>query len=280
MSKYADYDKISQTYDESRKAVGIEIILGFLAALDKPMQELSILDAGCGTGNYAVKIKEKVAHITCADVSKGMLEQASKKLQLCNKGGTYNLLECDISNLPLQEQQYDAVICNQSLHHLDQPGDNFKNQQQFFQHVKRVLKPGGLLIINTITHEQLRDGVWWGDLIKPAVDRMTHRFTSAEKLHELLAANDFEITNRVVPVDTIIQEEGYFDSNSLRSEAFRNGDSHFSLLTIEELNGVLSKLDDLQSDKSIDAYIQERDKLRLQYGQFTFFVARKINSWG
>lgn len=278
MSKYADYDKISQTYDESRTAVGIEIILGFLASLDTPMQDLHILDAGCGTGNYAVKIKEKVAHVTCADVSKGMLEQANKKLKLSNKGGTYNLVECDISNLPIEEQKYDAVICNQSLHHLDQPGDDFKNQRQFFTHVKRVLNPNGLLIINTITHEQLREGVWWGDLIKPAVDRMTHRFTSADKLHELLAANDFKITNRVVPVDTIIQQEGYFNPNSLRSEAFRNGDSHFSLLSADELNSVLSKLDALEADQGMAAYIEDRDKLRLQYGQFTFFVARKINS--
>ncbi|MBA2652354.1 MAG: hypothetical protein H0U73_08830 [Tatlockia sp.] len=66
------------------------------------------------------------------------------------------------------------------------------------------------------------------------------------------------------------------DPNSLRKEAFRNGDSHFSLLTKAELDDVLLQLDELESSGKIMAYIQEREKLRDQLGQFTFFVARKM----
>lgn len=273
MSKYENYDKISLTYDGTRTAVGVEIIMGFLASMPKPLNDLVILDAGCGTGNYAYKLRDKISRVVCADLSFGMLSQYKKKSQ--HKNSNEELVQCDISKLPFGDNLFDAIICNQSLHHLDDPAEDFPNQKRFFEHAYKSLKPDGLLIINTITHEQLHDGVWWGKLIKPAVERMTHRFTSVSKLHELLNDCNFKITNRVVPVDTIIQEEGYFDPDSLRSESFRNGDSHFSLLTKEELDDVLSQLDELQASGKIASYIQERDKLRNQLGQFTYFVARK-----
>ncbi|MBQ4796720.1 hypothetical protein F9U41_22100, partial [Pectobacterium versatile] len=50
MSKYEDYDAISENYDKTRTAVGIEIVLGYIASLNKERQALQILDAGCGTG--------------------------------------------------------------------------------------------------------------------------------------------------------------------------------------------------------------------------------------
>ncbi len=166
-------------------------------------------------------------------------------------------------------------MCNQSLHHLDNPEEDFPHQRHFFEQAHRALKPEGQLIISTITHDQLRHGVWWGDLIKPAVDRMIPRFTSLNQLEQLLRQAHFEITHQIVPVNIIIQEKGYFDYNSLRSEEFRNGDSHFSLLTQDELKKVLGKLDELEHEGLIDNYIQEREKLRQQYGQVTFFIIRK-----
>lgn len=275
MSQYENYDKISLTYDQTRKAVGFEIILGYLAAASKSLNEQIILDAGCGTGNYAYALKEKVKKIVCVDFSCGMLNKADEKLNQL-KAGSHELMECNISEkLPFNDHFFDAIMCNQSLHHLDRPEENFPNQKRFFEHAYRVLKPEGQLIISTITHEQLQQGVWWGELIKPAVDRMMKRFTSVSQLEQLLADTGFEITHRVVPVNAIIQERGYFDPNSLRSEAFRNGDSHFSLLTQEELETVLEKLNQLESKHLIQSYIQERDQLRMQFGQVTFFIIHK-----
>lgn len=275
MSKYENYDKISLTYDKTRKAVGYEIILGYLSATSKPINEKILLDAGCGTGNYAYALKEKLKKIICADFSQGMLKKANEKLNQL-KMGRHEIIQCDMSEtLPFENEFFDAVMCNQSLHHLDQPLEGFPNHKHFFQEAFRVLKPEGNLIISTITHEQLQHGVWWGELIKPAVDRMMHRFTSVAQLEMLLSETGFEIVQRVVPVDAIIQEEGYFDHNSLRSETFRNGDSHFSLLSSEELQKVLDKLDELESQGLIQKYIQEREKLRMQFGQVTFFIIHK-----
>lgn len=274
MSKYTNYDQISINYDKTRKAVGIEIVLGFLASLPQPPEGLRVLDAGCGTGNYAALIQRWFPKVVCLDFSMGMLKRARDKFeQQGQHQGVF--VQADMTHLPFKAGMFDAAVCNQSLHHIDEPGTDFKNQRNFFRHANRTLKPAGAIIINTITHEQLRDGVWWGDLIKPAVDRMTGRFTSNEKLHEILDAAGFEITDQIVPVSTIIQQAGYFDEDALHRKEFRDGDSHFSLLTEAELQHTLDRIDKMRAAGQLSAYIAERDRLRQRIGQFTYFVARK-----
>ncbi|WP_157830794.1 class I SAM-dependent methyltransferase [Aeromonas sobria] len=273
MSKYEDYDAISENYDNTRTAVGIEIVLGYIAVQNKERQSLQILDAGCGTGNYALELKKHYPNVWCADFSMGMLNKCKDKL--LQRGLRANLLRCDITSLPFRDDSFDVVICNQSLHHLDEPGGEFKNLAAFLQQASRSLKLDGMLLINTITHQQLHDGVWWGDLIKPAVERMKLRFTTEEQLGRLLDNAGLTIKNRVVALDSIIQQHGYFDPNSLFDKTFRDGDSHFSLLTPDELDKILSHMAKMHEQGTLEAYIHDRDHLRKSIGQFTYYVIGK-----
>ena len=275
MSTYENYDVISENYDKTRTAVGIEIILGYLSSLNKDRKKVQILDAGCGTGNYALEIKKHYPNVWCADFSMGMLEKCQKKFSKI--GQKINLLRCDISKLPFRDTSLDAIICNQSLHHLDEPDSQFKKLAQFFQQAARCLNSNGLLLINTITHQQLHDGVWWGDLIKPAVERMKQRFTTNKQLEELLDQVGLVITNRVVALDTIIQQHGYFNQNALFDKTFRDGDSHFSLLTPYELTEILQRVSEMRKRNELADYIRVRDRLRQGIGQFTYYVIRKNN---
>jgi len=273
MSKYENYDAISENYDKTRTAVGIEIVLGYIAALNKDRESLQILDAGCGTGNYALELSRHYPHIWCADFSMGMLNKCQQKFAQHDRPA--RLLRCDITRLPFRDNALDVIICNQSLHHLDEPGNQFRNLAEFLRQAERSLKPDGLLLINTITHQQLHDGVWWGDLIKAAVEKMKPRFTTDEQLAALLDRAGLAITNRVVALDTLIQQEGYFDQNALLDKSFRDGDSHFSLLTPAELDEVLNKVRQMRDRGELAAYISERDRLRKEIGQFTYYVIRK-----
>lgn len=273
MSRYENYDVISENYDKTRTAVGIEIVLGYIAALNKDPEQLQILDAGCGTGNYSLELKKHYPHIWCADFSQGMLNQCQQKFARHDLSA--RLLRCDITRLPFSNHSLDVIICNQSLHHLDEPGSGFRHLGEFLQQAARALQPDGLLLINTITHQQLHDGVWWGDLIKPAVERMKPRFTTTEQLAALLNKAGLTITNRVVALDTIIQQKGYFEPDALFDKAFRDGDSHFSLLTPEELDNILQQVKKMHDRNELAGYIQERDRLRQEIGQFTYYVIRK-----
>jgi ubiquinone/menaquinone biosynthesis C-methylase UbiE len=274
MSKYERYAETSKNYDKTRSAVGIEIALGYILSIPKKLENIRVLDAGCGTGNYAIQLKKLIPNVVSADLSQGMLKKAKEKYT-ANGLKDNDLIRCDISELPFKENYFDAIMCNQSLHHLDDANTNFKNHQQFFVHAYKVLKPNGLLIINTITHEQLEDGVWWGELIKPAVDKMKHRFLSDNQLMNLLNKFGYVSPEKIVPTSTIIQHNGYFDPDSLYKKEFRDGDSHFSLLSTDELNEVLNKLTTLKEGGEINEYISTRDKIRQRIGQFCYIIARK-----
>lgn len=274
MSNYADYEDISLSYDNSRKAVGVEIVLGYLNMMQRPMHDLIVLDAGCGTGNYAKIIGPKVKKIVCCDISAGMLEQAKKKVDsvVMNK---FDFLQADMGRLSYKNESFDVIMCNQSLHHIEVANGLFENLQQFLYNAHLLLKSKGRIFINTIIHEQLQNGVWWADLIKPAVEHTKKIFPTDLQLADFLNNTGFKVVDKVIPFHCIIQENGYHDPSSIKDAGFRRGDSHFSLLSSEQLESAFLALEKLQNENKIDKYMKKREQLRKSVGQFTCFIAEK-----
>ena len=54
----------------------------------------------------------------------------------------------DCEALPFEAESFDAVICSNSFHH-------YPNPQKFFDSVRRVLRPGGRLILQDYTAPKL-----------------------------------------------------------------------------------------------------------------------------
>ena len=232
-----------------------------------------LADVGCGTGNYAVALNDAACSVIGCDLSFGMLTVARPKR---SAGGHPGLVQCDIGfSLPFQSETLDVVTCIQVLHHLDEPGHNYLRHRQLMSEVSRVLSRGGLLIVNTITHDQLRDGVWWGELIEPAVVRMSTRFASIPALCAMADAWGLEVVRVERSCEATIQSDEYSDCRSIRSKRFRDGDPHFSLLSAEELAAALARLDEMEAAGAIDTYLAEREQLRRDLGQSTFLVAKK-----
>jgi len=142
----------------------VEVILGALTVgTGKSSKDLHILDAGCGTGNYLVAVSMFVGKITGVDWNEGMVKQAKQKTApLAN-------VQVHIGNvlsLPFSDQQFDGVICDQVIQHLQPKGSSgFANVGTFLNEVHRVLKPKGAVIINTCTPEQGATANWFLQLI-------------------------------------------------------------------------------------------------------------------
>jgi len=73
-----------------------------------------VLDAGCGTGNYAAELLQYgCGYVTLLDASPGMLEKAREKMaQQIQSGRVKEVIEAKLPAIPYPDQTFDAVMFN------------------------------------------------------------------------------------------------------------------------------------------------------------------------
>ena len=100
-----------------------------------------ILDAGCGTGGYALELTQHGYVVTGLDLSMPLLMEAQKRT---NAGRASLMLVCgDLLALPFAPH-YDGLLCRGVLNDLL----HTPSRQQVFLSLARVLRPGGVLIVD------------------------------------------------------------------------------------------------------------------------------------
>ena len=103
----------------------------------------SVLDIGCGTGTLAIAAKQRVglaASVTGVDARREMIARARKKAR--NAGADVTFAAADVENLPYSAGTFDVVLSTVMLHHLSEQA-----RQKCISEVRRVLKPGGRLLV-------------------------------------------------------------------------------------------------------------------------------------
>ncbi len=95
--------------------------------------DLSLLDVGGGTGRVSAKLKKFVKKLYLVDISSSMLEEARKK-------GLRQLSHSSSEKLPFKSNSMDRIMVVDALHH-------FPNQEKVIKELFRVVKPGGLILV-------------------------------------------------------------------------------------------------------------------------------------
>ena len=276
VSSYETYDLTSQNYDQTRIPVGTEIILGCLTRQGRPLAELTILDAGCGTGSYSKAIVGHVGRIEALDMSQGMLGQARAKLEVEATDGRIAFQQGSISELPFDDDSFDGVMINQVLHHLPDDGDaGYPLHREVFAEFARVLKPGGTLTINSCSQDQISDAYWYYHLAPGARRAMGAGFAPLEAVEVLLTDVGLTPRGRFVPVDAVGQGKTFFDGHGPLKKWWRDGDSFWARVDEEELAAALVKVRDLDAAGTLDAFVADNDKPRDHLGQITFLAASR-----
>ena len=138
-----DYNVLAQDYDLMRTA-NINVINLF--AVELPLDRKTILDFGCGTGNFAYTIKKlTTADIYGVEPSDGMREKALAKGIDVRKG--------DHSEVPFDDDFFDFIYMTDVIHHVP-------DMKMMFAEFIRVLKPNGLICILTESHRQIETRFW------------------------------------------------------------------------------------------------------------------------
>ncbi len=112
----------------------------------------SVLDIGCGAGNYDVKLLQYTSpmHMTLSDLSMPMLLKAQERVEALNTAGTTKIVKGDFRDLSVGEETFDVIMATAVLHHLRDDAD----WETSFSNFYRWLKPGG--------------SIWIFDLVKQA----------------------------------------------------------------------------------------------------------------
>jgi ubiquinone/menaquinone biosynthesis C-methylase UbiE len=99
-----------------------------------------VLDAGCGTGNYAIALAEKGFHVTGIDYSAGMLRCAKSKVtDELAEWLTFQQMDMN-KQLTFPDSSFDHVISMTSLWTVADPKFTLGE-------LTRVMKPAGTLIV-------------------------------------------------------------------------------------------------------------------------------------
>ncbi len=276
MSAYERYAVTAASYDDTRWAAGQEVILGCLAQADGSLASMTLLDAGCGTGNYARALIDRVGRIEALDLEPAMLERAKAKLRGEEAAGRIRFHRGSVTELPFADAAVDGVMVNQMLHHLPgEPGDPLAGYRRAFAEFARVLRPGGVLVVNSCAPHQLDRGYWYYALIPEAARRIRERFPPLVTLRGMLEEEGMEWRGSFAPLDLVLMGEAYFDPRGPLDPVWRAGDSTFALVTPEELERALATLRRLEAEGRLERFLAEQDAEREKVGQITVFYARK-----
>ncbi len=276
MSHFENYQNVSQFYENTRTAVGVDIIRNHLENGELPINKQLLVDAGCGTGLYSAALVNHVRKIEAIDLNAGMLGIAKGKMNSEEKKGLINFYISSIDSLPLDNDTVDAVMINQVLHHLpDNSTGGWAHHEKVFREFWRVLKSGGMLIINSCSPEQIECGFWFYNLIPEAKQKMTKKVINLSDLNNLLKNCGFSNTVQEINMDLVLQSDAYFNSDGIFNADWRSGDSIWSLVPEEILSEVLIKANKMHKEGELIAYLKHHDQNRKTTGQVTFSISKK-----
>lgn len=172
------FNSIAETYDSwyktplGRFADEVETHLAF--KFFKPEKGMKILDVGCGTGNFSIKLARMGACVTGIDVSDKMLLIAREKVK--DMGLDIVFERMDVYDIAFPDNHFDGVFPMAAFEFIKQP-------QRAFKEMMRVLKPGGRLLIGTIHKDST-----WGTLYEKQAQQdpdSIFRFADFKTLEDL-----------------------------------------------------------------------------------------------
>lgn len=142
VSDYNGYDYKKIFWDDAdRKYEDMADRLAIRRLLPKKME--NFVDIAGGYGRLAKEYLNRAEKITIFDYSETELADAKKEF-----GDRINTKQGDIYNIPFKDNTFDGMIMVRATHH-------FKDMKKVMSELYRILKPGGVLVIEVANKKTL-----------------------------------------------------------------------------------------------------------------------------
>lgn len=217
-----NYDIAAETYDHTR-IHSDELIDRFCATVSFS-PSISVLDFGCGTGNYLSRIHQRFS-CQCYGVepSDGMRSKA------LSKSGALKIEKGDHLAIPFPSETFDFSYMTDVIHHIP-------SLPAMFRELVRVLKTGGLLCVVTESHAQI-DGRFYNRYFPSLAANEKSRYPDVAEIS--MRAQDAGL--RVVATESLASPPSQVSEDFLLNVAEKNW-SMFRLLSDEEFSRGLRAL--------------------------------------
>jgi ubiquinone/menaquinone biosynthesis C-methylase UbiE len=113
------------------------------SCLPKSKKKSLILDAGGGTGLWAIRIAKLGFRVVLADISRGMLDEARRKIEIEKLQTQIEIVEADITNLKaIRTSTFDLTLAE------GDPVSYCENPKKAISELARITKRGGFVTVS------------------------------------------------------------------------------------------------------------------------------------
>lgn len=139
------FDDIAHRYDFLNRFLSAGIDIHWRKKAISQLEDLNpklVLDVATGTADVAIMTAQilQPKRIIGIDISDGMLELGRRKIEKLKLGNLIELLNGDSETINFDDNSFDAVTVAFGVR-------NFQHLEKGLSEIKRVLKPGGKLVV-------------------------------------------------------------------------------------------------------------------------------------
>ncbi|MEA3505496.1 MAG: class I SAM-dependent methyltransferase [Bacteroidota bacterium] len=208
----AIYDNASNTYDQwYNKPMGKfvdDIQTKKILEMFPFKKGITVLDVGCGTGNYSIKLASMGCDVVGIDVSDNMLKIAQQKAKKQNLD--INFINMDILKHTLKKESFDVVVSVTAFEFIS-------NIAEAYKQIKKLVKPEGHILVGTIHKESP-----WGELYASEYFQKNSIFAYAN----LKTVNDLENLDKTSLIK--IEETLFTPPNTQPEELNTNTEKYYA----------------------------------------------------
>lgn len=150
-----------------------------------------VLDIGCGMGRHTLYLAARGFDVTATDNAPTAIAACKKNLEEAGLRAT--LVECDMAELPFEDNSFDGVVASHVIHHT-----NRATLERIIALITRQLAPGGIFVWVTPTSrhceygrgQEIEPGTWVNPEHREGP--VPHHYSTEEEARELLRAYEIE----------------------------------------------------------------------------------------